>query len=250
MRFLIVIVLCCVSFLGSAQNLTDSKGRKQGPWSKTYPGTKVIQYKGEFKDDVPVGTFTYYYENAKVKAIIKHGEGAKRSEAFFYHDNSKLMSYGIYRNQKKDSIWLNFGPSGRLSSSETYVNDVLHGKMTIYYIPEDPNDKSQKVAEVRNYVDGKLDGEYVEYFNTGVVKKKGKYSMGKKIGVWEQYNLGGKRNIQERFKDGMLHGWCYAYDDTGKLVGKQYYYNNKRLQGKELDAKLEYFKKNGIDPNE
>lgn len=250
MKFLIVFLISCFSIVSFAQNHTDAKGLKQGPWSKLYPNSKVYQYKGQFKDDKPVGTFTYYYENTKVKAIIKHGDGAKRSEAFFYHDNGKLMSYGIYRDLKKDSIWLNFGPSGRLSTSETYSNDVLNGKKTIYYVPEDPNDKKQIVSAVYNYTQGKLNGESLEYFPTGVVKEKGNYVMDKRVGVWETYHSNGKRMMQERFKDGMKHGWCYAYDEAGKVVGKQYFYNNKRLQGKELEAKLEYFKKNGIDPNE
>jgi len=250
MRTLILLILSCFSFIGFSQNITDSKGKKQGPWAKTYPGTKVYQYKGEFKDDIPTGTFTYYYQNTKVKAIIKHGAGAKRSEAYFYHDNGKLMSYGIYHDLKKDSIWLTFGPTGKLSNSETYKNDLLNGKKTIYYIPEEFNDKSQIISGISYYTDGKLNGEYTEYFNSTVVRVKGKYVMNKKVGIWETYHYNGKKMMLERFKDGARHGWCSAFDESGKETGKQYFFNGKRLQGKELETKLQYFKQKGIDPNQ
>ena len=41
-------------------NKVDSKGRKQGVWQKTYPNSRAIEYKGQFKDDKPVGTFYYF----------------------------------------------------------------------------------------------------------------------------------------------------------------------------------------------
>jgi antitoxin component YwqK of YwqJK toxin-antitoxin module len=250
MRTILFVLIGLLSFATFAQNVTDGKGLKQGAWSKVYPGSAVYQYKGQFKDNKPIGTFTYYYETSKVKAIVKHGEGTNRSEAFFYHENGKLMSYGIYRDLKKDSIWLNFGPTGRLSNSETYKNDVLNGKKTVYYIPEDPNDKSQIVSAVMYYTSGKLNGDYTEYFNSGAVKEKGKYDMDKKIGIWERYHVTGKKMTLERYKNGLRHGWCYGYDESGKELGKQYYFDGRPLKGKELDAKLAELKRKGIDPNQ
>ena len=245
--FLFIFFLTIFSF---GQNLTDSKGRKQGAWSKVYPGTKVYQYKGQFKDDKPVGTFTYYYESTKVKAIVKHGETTDRSEAFYYHENGKLMSYGIFRSQKKDSIWLNFGPSGRLSNSETYQKDLLNGKKTVYYVPEDPNDKTQVVSAVMYYTDGKLNGDYAEYFPNGAVKEKGKYDMDRKVGIWERYHVTGKKMVQERYKLGLRNGWCYAYNEGGTEIGKKFYWEGVAYTGKGLEAKLKELKRKGIDPNQ
>ena len=74
--------------------------------------------------------------------------------------------------------------------------------------------------------------------------------MNKKVGVWESYHYNGKKMMLERFKDGARHGWCSAFDESGKETGKQYFLNGKRLQGKELESKLLYFKQKGIDPNQ
>ena len=238
-----------VTAVVAQQNQVDAKGRKQGAWTKTYPNSRVVQYKGQFKDDKPVGAFTYYYESGKVKAVIKHDVNSTRSSAYFYHENGNVMSHGIYRNMKKDSIWLNFLPSGRLSNTETYSNDLLHGKKVVFYVPENIEDKSRIPSTVYNYKNGKLHGETIDYFETGGTKMKGQFENDKKIGVWEYYHLSGKKMMVERYKNGVRHGWHFAYDETGKETGKKYYYYGRLLEGKELEEKMKQMKEKGINPN-
>ncbi len=230
-------------------NQMDEKGRKQGPWSKTHPGSKALQYKGQFKDNKPVGTFMYYYPSAKLKAVIKHDPNSSRSFATYYHENGVIMSSGAFRDMKKDSVWLNFDPAGRLKFKETYANDVLNGKKTVYYVPKDPNDKSQKISAIYNYKEGLMDGEIVEYFDLGGFRTKGAYSDNKRVGVWESYHVNGKIMIQERYRDGVRHGWCKSFDESGKETNRKYYSFGKLLEGKALEAKMKEYKAKGIDPN-
>ena len=100
-------------------NQKDTQWRKQGPWQKTYPKSRAFEYKGQFKDDKPVGTFHYYYPSTKLKAVVKHDEKTGRSVSVMYHENGVVMAKGIFRDQEKDSIWEYYGPSGRLSTKET-----------------------------------------------------------------------------------------------------------------------------------
>ncbi len=246
MRLLVLLLL--LADVAFSQNVIDANGRKQGAWAKVYPGTKVFQYKGQFKDDKPVGTFTYYYQSSKLKAIVKHVEGTNRSEAIYYHENGLVMSKGIYKDLKKDSVWVNFGPSGRLSNKETYKNDLLDGKKTVFYVPEDLEDKSQLVMSVSNYKEGKMDGEYVEYFEGGSLKVKGAYVMDRKSGLWVSYDVGGFKMTEETFRNGLKHGWCMAFDESGKVVGKQYYLDGRHIQGKELETRLNQIKHNASKP--
>lgn len=246
MRWLFGIVL--FTNVVFSQNVTDTKGLKQGPWAKVYPGTKVYQYKGQFKDDKPVGTFTYYYPSSKLKAIVKHLEETNRSEAIYYHENGLIMSKGIYKDLKKDSIWMNYGPSGRLSNKETYKNDLLDGKKTVFYVPEDPEDKSQLVMSISNYKEGKMDGEYAEYFEGGSLKVKGAYVMDRKSGLWVSYDVTGSKMTEETYRNGLKHGWCMAFDESGKVVGKQYYLDGRHIQGKELETRLNQIKHNASNP--
>ncbi len=249
----IACILICLIFVskGIAQvNVTDKQGRKQGDWQKTYPKSSALEYKGTFKDNKPVGVFTYFYPSTKIKAVIKHNENSSRSEAFFYHENGVLMTYGIYQNMKKDSVWLNFGPSGRISFKETYKNDILHGPKIVYFISEDLNNKSSKVSSTLFYENGKLNGDYREFFDFGGKKVVGHFVDDKRVGIWEEYQVNGQKMALTRYKSGVRHGWCFAYDEAGKEVSKAYYFYGKRKEGKDLEFLMKQMKEKGVNPNE
>jgi len=246
---ILAIVFLTGSLWAQVVNQTDAKGKKQGAWEKTYPKSKAFEYKGQFKDDKPVGTFTYYYPSTKVKAVVKHDEKTGRSTAVMYHETGVLFAQGIYRNQLKDSIWVYYGPSGRLSKKETYVKDKLNGQCIIYYVSEDPEDKRQLPAKVSNYVSGVVEGEVIEYFESGTVKSKATYVKGVREGIYTINHPSGTKMIVERYKNGKLHGWCATYNPSGKETGKKYFYYGRELQGKELQEKLRQMKELGISPN-
>lgn len=241
--------LFLATFSVHAQNAKDSKGRKQGPWEKTHTNSKALEYKGTFKDDKPVGKFTYFYPSTKVKAVINHMAGG-RAEAYFYHENGQILSYGFYKNLKKDSTWLNFGPSGRISFKDNYLNDSLHGEKVIYFVSEDIHDKSIRVSAKMNYNQGKLDGPYVEYFDVGTVKVKGTFVNNKRHGTWEEFQPNGKILAFSRYKNGVKHGWCTAHDENGKEINKVYFYQGTIKTGRDLEMLMKQMKEKGINPNE
>lgn len=234
----------------SQMNQVDAKGKKQGEWGKTYPRSIVYQYRGQFKDDKPVGTFTYFYPNKKVKAVVKHDANSNRSVANMYHDNGEIMSIGIYINGKKDSVWMNFGPSGRLSNTETYKADSLHGKKVVYYVPEDVYDKRRIVLGEYNYVNGTMDGPIKEYFDNGVIKQTGAYVNGRRQGEWITYQPGGQKLMLSRYKNGIKHGWFLAYDDSGKEINRMYFYNGEEYKGERLKLLMSNLKAKGVNPND
>jgi len=249
MKYL-TLVMCFLSLSLFAQvNQTDAKGRKQGKWEKVYPGTRVYMYRGEFKDDKPVGTFLYFYKSGKQKAVIEHSD-TPRSEGYFYHETGGVMSYGIFTNLKKDSIWTNWDKQGRLSSKETYENDSLNGPKVIFYPPVEQGVKTQRPMTIYHYKNGQLHGEYKEYFDSGKLKATGTYENGKKVGIWESYHVDGGKMTLERYKNGIRHGWCIAYTKSGKEEGRKYFYYGQWLQGKQLKKQMSEFKRLGINPNE
>lgn len=250
MRILFSFLLLSIAFPVLSQvNQVDGNGKKQGVWEKVYEGSKVYKYRGQFKNDKPIGKFTYYYKSSKVKAIIIHDDNSSRSVGYFYHTNSALMSSGIYRDMKKDSIWINFGPSQKVSSTETYKNDKLHGLTVVYYVPPDPHDKSQIPHEKLNYVDGELNGTYTSYFLSGLRMETGEYVHNKKDGFWESFHQNGKRRLLTHYVDGVKHGWTIAYDEQMKRIAENYYYYGKLLKGEALEIKLKQLEELGVDPN-
>src|SRR5680860_997814 len=111
MKNIIVIIFILVSTIGFSQeeNTIDAKGLKQGLWKKYHPNG-MIRYKGNFKDDKPVGEFKYFYDSGKLQAKISHfGE---ESYANNYYETGEVKATGKYENQLKDSIWTLYDRDG------------------------------------------------------------------------------------------------------------------------------------------
>jgi len=75
-KMIIMAVLILSSGIVYSQNQpvnqVDATGRKQGLWKK-YDGSILIS-KGTYKDGLPEGEFTYYYDNGTVKAVTVFSE--------------------------------------------------------------------------------------------------------------------------------------------------------------------------------
>lgn len=251
MKWIISSLMISFLTLSFAQevNQVDAQGRKQGKWEKIYPGTRVYQYRGQFKNDKPVGKFTYFYKSTKLKAVIEHSENSNRSVGYYYHPTGGIMSYGIFRSLKKDSIWTNLDRAGKLASKETFKGDSLHGQKVVFYPPGE-GARKQMPSALFTYKNGALDGEYKEFFASGKTKVRGNYQDNRKHGTWERYHNTGKKMSFERYKDGRKHGWCHAYDKSGKEIAKKYFYYGRLLEGKQLKKKMQEMKRLGINPNE
>ena len=249
MRILLFFLLVA-STAFSQVNQTDAKGKKQGPWVKTFPNSKVVQYKGQFKDDVPVGQFVHYYPTGEIRMVVDHVPNSPRSYVTFYFKNQEVMTEGQYWNQQRDSIWANFDPGGYVLNVETYKNDVLNGKRTTFFVQTQEAEGKLAVMSEVEYKNGVQDGPYKEFFSNGKVKKTGQYVAGKEIGEWKEYNMEGALIGKMRYKNGLLHGWAYAYDKKGTEINKLFFHNGIELKGQELDIFLETCRKNKVDPNQ
>lgn len=245
------MLMLCIGFVSFSQlNQIDANGKKQGEWMKTFHDSNDIRYKGQFKDDKPVGKFVYYYPEGQVRSIITHDDNSNRSEAFFYHPTKELLAHGIYRGDEKDSVWTHFLTSGHYSYTETYKNGVLNGERITYYGPEAVEDSKIKlVLRKSNFVNGKQHGEYIEYFADGIIKEVGRYENGSPDGVIIKNHPNGKVMIKERWKNQKKHGWWEAYDESGKEQGRIYYKDGIQLEGEKLTDYIEKLKKEGKNPN-
>ena len=245
MRLFGVITLFLINSLFS-QNLIDNNGLKQGKWKKFYENSQNIQFEGEFLNDKPIGIFTYYNPDGKISARMAHfTDSTSRIE--IYHEDGSLMTDGIYLNKMKDSTWLNYTRNGNLSSLESYKNDLLNGISITFYISDEF--ESDRVFRKSNYLMGKLDGDYFEFFPSAKMKIKGQYQKGIPIGQWSEYYNTGKIYKTYKYKEGKIHGWLYMYRDDGKIASKSLFKSGVLMRGKELEEYLNYCQKNNLNPD-
>jgi len=248
MKSYLIILIIFPFFCFSQTNTIDKKGLKQGAWAKYYPDNKTPIYTGQFKDNMPIGEFRYFFPSGKVKAIIQHQAKNNLSYAWLYFENEQLMAEGRYKYMKKDSLWINYNSQGYVLSREEFQADKLNGLRVTYYL-EGQGEDEEKMLTIENYKDSLLEGSYESFYSKGLVKEKGNYVKNKKEGEWQTFHPNGVMESRMTFKNNLAHGWAYGFDPKGKLYGKKMHRNGVLLEGEELDNYLKKCEKNGIDPN-
>jgi len=221
------IIVCSNVLYG--QNVSDEQGRKQGEWTvKDKQGR--IQYKGQFHDDIPYGTFTYYYKNGSIRAVSSIYQGGQNSFTKTYHENGTLMAEGKFVNREKDSIWNYYSdkPGNKLVAIEVYKNNSKDGVWTTFY----PNGQ---VAEKITYQNGKQNGAWKQYFEDGSLKFKVDVSNGEKEGLFTAYYPGGVVSISGTYKNGNKNGTWMYFDENARKTKREVYENGIMVEAELFD---------------
>jgi antitoxin component YwqK of YwqJK toxin-antitoxin module len=204
--FLLLICLPAFTIAQEGPNKTDAAGKKQGYWVKLDINKKKV-YEGTFVNDIPTGTFTYYYPTGEKKAVSVFSGNGKVSRTKMYTAGGKIMGEGKYVNEKKDSLWKFYDEDGGLLSEENYLNGLKDGKSKVYYT-------TGQLAEERTWKNGLLNGPRVSYFDGGQIKYKGQYVNGKVEGKVIFYHSTGKVDAEGQYVNDLKHGaWKYYKED-------------------------------------
>lgn len=239
--FLLVIAMSFSAALAQpGPNVVDAKGRKQGPWKKVGPDGKTI-YEGSFVDDKPNGKFTYYYPNGKVKIVSLFSDKGKVSRTKVYHETSgKLMAWGKYVEEKRDSVWKFFNEDSVLVSEETYTLGKKNGVAKNYYA-------NGKVAEEKPYKNDVLDGVWKQYYDDGTMKSQGKYVNGLMEGKVFFYYPDGKTSVSGVYEHSLKEGTWNFYKANGQ-VERTEIYKKGVMQGEPILIKPEEINNKKNDP--
>ncbi len=227
------MLLCLFSISLMAQNdevinKKDASGRKQGVWKKMEKGKKV--YEGQFKNDVPYGTFKYFHENGKLKSTTEFIQGVHKVKTVMFHENEHKASEGIFIDQLKDGEWRYYSNADKLIAIENYALGKRTGTWKVF------SAETGILLEERNYLDGKLNGPYKTYYVDGsvsleqeyldgkmngkctayypknIVSSTGNYLKGQRIGSWDFFDTKGKiRSTVEYGDQRVLKSYVYLY---------------------------------------
>ncbi len=218
MKKIILIFLLFSSAVGFSQdeNKIDAKGKKQGLWKKYHPNG-MIRYKGNFKDDKPVGEFLYFYDSGKLEVKITHF--GDESYANTYYETGELKATGKYENQLKDSVWTYYGIEGYKMAEEFYLSGKREGSWKVYF----PNGQ---VAEEKEYTNDFENGIWKQYFSDGKEKMSATYENGELEGRATYYGMNEKKAVSGVFVRGARDGFWTFYEKDGKTVKKKEEYKN------------------------
>jgi len=230
-KFSVIIVLFLVISCGlSAQNVgqmqndtlvnyIDINNKKQGKWVKYYESGQM-RYKGYFINDLPVGVFTFYHSNGKIKSVLNY-DATNCSTAEIFWDNGNRAAKGSYdANNERDKIWNLYFEDGNPSAVINYSHGKANGEVKMFYPTS-----GKKVLEC-NYKDGKLHGYYKKFFEGGILQEEGPYVDGSRHGYWKFYSPLGIIEEEGPYENGLRNGDWISYLDvpTGDTIN---YYNDR-----------------------
>jgi antitoxin component YwqK of YwqJK toxin-antitoxin module len=154
------------------------------------------------------------------------------SAAFYY----KYDFYSI-KNHHKDTECLIYDDNGTMTFKLNYINGKCQGDRLEYH----PNGKLKSTSK---YDDGVCNSEYLEYHQNGQLKLKYYYVDNLRSGDYLEYHYNGNLKITCNYIDGKYNGeYLSYYTDgalkvkcnyvNGKLKGEWYeYYNDGKLKDK------------------
>ena len=90
-----------------------------------------------------------------------------------------------------------------------------------------------------SYKNGKRDGAWVFYYQSGHLQSKGNLKNRNKEGVWVSYYDNGQLSYKGNFKNGKRDGAWVSYNDNGQLFAKGNYKDDKK------DGALIYYHHDG-----
>lgn len=225
--FFLFFLYAFSAFGQTAPNVTDAAGKKQGHWIKYDANNKKI-YEGNFKNNIPVGKFTYFYDNGIPWAVTIFSNNGTIARTKHYSAGGKLLGEGKYVNEQKDSLWKFYNEDSLLLSEENYVKGLKNGSSKVYY----PNGQ---VSEDKTWKNGKLNGPCKKYFETGQLKYTSQYVEDKLEGKTVYYFSSGKIDGEGVYKNDLKDGTWKYYTEDGKNRRTDKYINGRMIESTDKD---------------
>lgn len=209
-KSLLLFLFCTTLMAQTGINQFDSEQKKDGVWKGVYPESKRPRYEGTFSHGKEVGEFKFF-DDTKAGTIIatrtfnpndnaaytvfydqnknKVSEGKVVNKMFegewkYYHKASKtIMTIEHYKNGKLEGLRSVFFPSGKIAEETHYKSGLKNGSSKKY---------SEKgvVLEEAAFKNDQYDGDAVFRDVDGNIVSKGKFTNGKKTGIWQFFENG------------------------------------------------------------
>lgn len=121
-----------------------------------------------------------YWDNGKLKAEwLYNKKGELDGEFKSYNKEAKLQFILVYKEGELKTTRNYSTITGKINYEKLETGSDSY-KMTYYY-------DNGKIKSIRNYINGKLEGEYKEYFSSGELEKTAVYKEAKEISKVTHY---------------------------------------------------------------
>lgn len=222
-----------------AEGIYDEQGRKQGLW-KFYFLTGELKEQGRYKNDLKIGTWKYFFKNGEVEQIGEFVMDLPEGTWRWYYASGKIHLEEEYIDGFEDGMSTEYADStGEVIAEGKYIEGFKEGEWT-YYIGKTKetgryfegekqgswrrvNQETGKVVFEGEFLNGIENGLHREFYADGGPKRRGRYSLGLRDGIWEFLDEDGNITLTIKYQQ-----------------GKEIEYNGVKISyGKRVDRELE-----------
>ena len=205
------------------ESVLSIKGENfNGSYKKFYPNGALME-EGKYIEDIKDALWLTYFENGNISSKINFIDQA--GMYYSYYKSGEILQEGYFVNGKKHGMWTQYYLSGNKKNEIEYLDGDVNINNPLIKYKEDESVLSSQFVKI---IDEKIvnDGLYIEFFETGIVKKRGIYTNNTKSGNWFEYYDDGSIFSEIFYDNGS--GLFKSYYPSKKLLLKGKYKNNER----------------------
>ena len=227
MRILFFFFLfIAISIYGNGQTKTDTIFKLYDhQWKEINNPDAAVFYSVAYPEQSSWRRFDFFADinKFKVDGYYSDKELTKKTGPFrYFNKEGKVISTGIYHDNKKNGLWKSWHGNGKLSDSTLYVDDVIVSKKSWY--------ESGKLWEEISPLDSGLTISK-NYFENGNKRWEGNMDGGLKTGKWTVYDKSGIKSMEIMFeKDSAMQYVCFTANGeeskTNCFIGNEASFKN------------------------
>jgi antitoxin component YwqK of YwqJK toxin-antitoxin module len=224
---------------GQVKEIIKLKNNKKHGTQKHFSNAGVLLSEINYKNGLLCGTHVTFNNEGKIIEKKQYRVSPTKQTSWLHgkyllYSGKVIITKGLYKDSLKDGKWFEYYNNGTLKSLIEYKNGIQKGTQINY-------NNNGEVQYRCNYAEsleqGKKvavkHGSFVSYYNKQV-SSEGAYNMGKKTGLWREYNQKGELYREIFYKNGKVHGINNSYNNEGKLEQKSEFYEEIEINGKKL----------------
>jgi len=200
------------------------KGSKTGLEETFYPSGQIAS-QVEYINGVENGKFIMYYSNGNIENEGEFLNGKYNGNYIYYYDNGIKMYEGVYEMGQKNKLWVYNHSDGLIKMfihydfGKTIKEDYQNGEFVSYY-------DSGMIERIGHYKEGKKEGYFAEYYNNGIRELVSR----EKTDSYEPDELvevvtGQQIKFEKTYVNDKVEGEVKFFSEDGKLVKTEYYQN-------------------------
>lgn len=176
---------------------------------------------GLVKNELPVGTWYYYYGNGSLKMKGYFSEAGKRTGVWEIYNpvNGNKSTSITFKEGEREGEELSFYQSGELEKRMTNKKGALEDTLFHYFASGD-------ILEKYTLKEGVKDGDIKVFHENGSINFNYKYKEGKPTGLYQSFFPNNQLAVEFTLKEGLYEGLYTSYYENGTKKSEVNYIND------------------------